>query len=253
MSLQLHKVGWGTGGRLILDDVTLEIPQGGMLGLIGPNGSGKSSLLRLLAGLARPASGSVSLDGAPLANWPRRQVARKVAMVEQHSATEVDIRVADIVRLGRMPHRSPLAPWQKEDDRIIDQALEQVGLSGQRSQRWHTLSGGERQRVQIARALAQQPSELLLDEPTNHLDIQHQLELLQLIAGLPLTCVMAIHDLNLAAMFCDVLAVLQGGQLVAIGRPQEVLTASLIERVYGVRAEVSLTERSGRPHVRYLL
>ncbi|MBD8601793.1 ABC transporter ATP-binding protein [Pseudomonas sp. CFBP 8771] len=249
MSLQLHQVSWKAGGLLILDDVSLAITPGSMVGLIGPNGSGKSSLLRLLAGLGRPSQGQVTLDDQPMADVSRRAVARQVAMVEQHASTEVDIRVQEVVRLGRTPHRSPFAPWLREDDLAIAQALAQVNLSGHAQRRWHTLSGGERQRVQIARALAQQPSELLLDEPTNHLDIQHQLELLQLIQDLPLTCVMAIHDLNLAAMFCDVLVVLKGGRLVASGAPALVLTERLIAEVYGVHAEVSLA--GGRPHVRY--
>lgn len=252
MSLSLSGVSWTAGGRLILDDVSLEVPPGGLLGLIGPNGSGKSSLLRLLAGLRAPSQGSVCLDGQPLAKQPRRQVARQVALVEQHAATEVDISVLEVVRLGRTPHRSPLSPWRQDDDLIVERALAQVGLWHRKDQYWQTLSGGERQRAQIARALAQEPSELLLDEPTNHLDIQHQLELLQLVRSLPLTCVMAIHDLNLAAMFCDLLVVLKEGRKVACGSPAQVLNAGLIEQVYGVRADVVLTE-NGRPHVRYLL
>ena len=158
MSLQLHQVSWKAGGLLILDDVSLAITPGSMVGLIGPNGSGKSSLLRLLAGLGRPSQGQVTLDDQPMADVSRRAVARQVAMVEQHASTEVDIRVQEVVRLGRTPHRSPFAPWLREDDLAIAQALAQVNLSGHAQRRWHTLSGGERQRVQIARALAQQPS-----------------------------------------------------------------------------------------------
>ena len=249
MSLKLHEVSWKAGGMLILDAVSLAIEPGSLVGLIGPNGSGKSSLLRLLAGLNSPSQGQVTLNEQLLASLARRAVARQVAMVEQHASTEVDIRVQEVVRLGRTPHRSPFAPWLREDDLAIAQALAQVNLGEHAQRRWHTLSGGERQRVQIARALAQQPSELLLDEPTNHLDIQHQLELLQLIQSLPLTCVMAIHDLNLAAMFCDVLVVLKDGRLVASGAPAQVLTERLIAEVYGVHADVSLA--GGRPHVRY--
>jgi iron complex transport system ATP-binding protein len=252
MSLRADVVGWRSDGRLIIQGVSLVLPERGILGLIGPNGSGKSTLLRLLAGLRPPSQGSVSLDGAPLAQWPRKALARRLALVEQHAGTDIDIGVQDIVRLGRTPHRGPLAPWTAADQAIVDQALARMQLTDLRQRPWRSLSGGERQRTQIARALAQCPSELLLDEPTNHLDIQHQLQLLQLIQGLPMTCVMALHDLNLAAMFCDQLVMLQHGHVVASGSPDQVITGALIAEVYGVRAEVTRSAHHGRPHVQYL-
>ncbi len=252
MSLRADQVGWSSDGRLIVDDISLTLPPRGTLGVIGPNGSGKSTLLRLLAGVREPAQGRVSLDERTLKDWPRRALARRVALVEQHPGTEVDITVQDIVRLGRTPHRGALTPWTQHDQTIVDQALASTGVAELRQRRWHSLSGGERQRTQIARALAQCPSELLLDEPTNHLDIQHQLQLLQLIQALPVTCVMALHDLNLAAMFCDRLVLLQHGRVVASGSPEQVITAELIARVYGVRADVSRSAHHGRPHIQYL-
>ncbi len=252
MSLRADNVGWRSDGRLIIQGVSLALPERGILGLIGPNGSGKSTLLRLLAGLRPPSQGSVSLDRQALAQWPRKALARRLALVEQHAGTDIDIAVQDIVRLGRTPHRGALAPWTSADQTIVDQALARMQLSDLRQRPWRSLSGGERQRTQIARALAQCPSELLLDEPTNHLDIQHQLQLLQLIQGLPVTCVMALHDLNLAAMFCDQLVMLQHGRVVASGSPEQVITAALIAEVYGVRAEVTRSAHHGRPHVQYL-
>ncbi|MGY4489800.1 ABC transporter ATP-binding protein [Pseudomonas sp. TE3610] len=252
MSLRADNVGWHSDGRLIIQGVSLALPERGILGLIGPNGSGKSTLLRLLAGLRPPSQGSVSLDQQALAQWPRKALARRLALVEQHAGTDIDIAVQDIVRLGRTPHRGALAPWTSADQVIVDQALARMQLSDLRQRPWRSLSGGERQRTQIARALAQCPSELLLDEPTNHLDIQHQLQLLQLIQGLPVTCVMALHDLNLGAMFCDQLVMLQHGRVVACGSPEQVITAALIAEVYGVRAEVTRSTHHGRPHVQYL-
>jgi iron complex transport system ATP-binding protein len=129
--------------------------------------------------------------------------------------------------------------------------LRHVGLAERRGQFWHTLSGGERQRAQIARALAQSPSELLLDEPTNHLDVQHQLEILQLVTQLPLTSIVALHDLNLAAMFCDELAVLMGGRVVAAGAPADVLTPRLLREVFGVQAEIGASPFHGKPHIHF--
>jgi len=251
MSLAAHRIAWHQDGKLILDGISVTVARGGVLGLIGPNGSGKSSLLRLLAGLRNPATGSITLDGRVLGQLGRRQFARLVALVEQHTATDVDIDVQGIVELGRTPHCSIFGASGHEDRKIVERALEQTGLTAMRTRRWHSLSGGERQRVQIARALAQQPTVLLLDEPSNHLDIQHQLELLQLVRTLPLTCVMALHDLNLAAMFCDQLIMLQGGRVAARGTPEQVLTESQILKVYGVKANVE--QDQGHVHIKYRL
>ncbi|MFJ9589080.1 ABC transporter ATP-binding protein [Streptomyces acidicola] len=244
------RVSRGAHGHLILDGVSLAPAPGSTVGLLGPNGSGKSTLLRLLAGVLAPASGVVTLDGSPLTALHRRDIARRVAVVEQQADTQVELSVLDVVRLGRVPHRRAWTPASAEDERAVHEALDRTGLTDRAAQSWHTLSGGERQRVQIARALAQQPRELLLDEPTNHLDIQHQLELLNLVTGLPVTSVIALHDLNLAAQYCDALLVLREGRVVARGTPRDVLTEELIAEVYGVRAAVTCP--GDRPHVRYL-
>ncbi|WP_330310922.1 ABC transporter ATP-binding protein [Streptomyces sp. NBC_00523] len=250
--LRAERVVREAGGRLLLDGVTLAPEPGTTVGLIGPNGSGKSTLLRILAGVLAPHTGVVTLDGEPLPAVGRRAVARRVAVVDQHAATQDELSVLDVVRLGRIPHRRAWAAPTGEDAAAVDEALERTGLTGRRDQSWHTLSGGERQRVQIARALAQRPRELLLDEPTNHLDIQHQLELLSLVASLPLTAVVALHDLNLAAMFCDRIVVLSGGRAVAGGTPAQVVTEELIEEVYRVRSVVTPDGPQGRPSVRFL-
>ncbi|WP_104164203.1 ABC transporter ATP-binding protein [Cryobacterium sp. N22] len=249
MTLQAHRVSWRRGGTLVIDDVTLCPEPGSTVGLLGPNGSGKSSLLRLLQGVSAPDAGTITLDGADLTSVRRRHVARTVATVTQHAETDVDILVRDVVRLGRTPYRSLFGGDTAEDARAIDRALAHVGLTDKAERLWHTLSGGERQRAHIARALAQEPTELLLDEPTNHLDIRHQLELLALVAALPVTAIVALHDLNLAAMFCDSVLVLQGGRAVAGGSPRDVLTPELIGDVYGVRARVAEDAVTGRSHV----
>ncbi|MCZ2804051.1 ABC transporter ATP-binding protein [Modestobacter sp. VKM Ac-2983] len=244
MTLQAERVVWHRGGALVVDDVTLRPAPGTTIGLLGPNGSGKSSLLRLLNGTAKPDSGVVTLDGAELRSLTRRDIARAVAVVSQHADTDVDIRVRDVVRLGRIPHRGSFGTASAtRDEEAVAEALRHTGLTDKADQRWDTLSGGERQRAHIARALAQEPRELLLDEPTNHLDIRHQLELLSLVSRLPVTSVIALHDLNLAATFCDEVIVLERGRAVAGGTPREVLTAELIARVYGVRARVGVDER----------
>ncbi|MFC8021024.1 ABC transporter ATP-binding protein [[Kitasatospora] papulosa] len=240
------------GGRIVLDGVSVAPPSGATVGLLGPNGSGKTTLLRVMAGVLGPGAGVVTLDGRTLAETGRRAVARRVAVVDQHADTQIDLSVLDVVRLGRIPHRRPWSASGTEDEAAVQGALARTGLADRAAQSWHTLSGGERQRVQIARALAQQPRELLLDEPTNHLDIQHQLELLSLIAALPVTAVVALHDLNLAAMFCDRVVVMKEGRVVAGGTPSEVITEELVAEVYRVRAVVTPDGPDGRPSVRFL-
>ncbi|WP_037843832.1 MULTISPECIES: ABC transporter ATP-binding protein [unclassified Streptomyces] len=250
--LRADRVSRRADGRLILDGVVLAPRTGSTVGVLGPNGSGKSTLLRLLAGLLTPTAGIVTLDGTPLRDLPRRTVARRLAMVEQQADTQVELTVVDVVRLGRVPHRRAWTPASADDERAVRAALERTGLADRAGQPWHTLSGGERQRVQIARALAQEPRELLLDEPTNHLDIHHQLDLLALVSGLPVTTVVALHDLNLAAMYCDQVVVLSRGRVVTCGAPGDVVTEELIAEVYGVRAAVSREGPERRPHVRFL-
>lgn len=247
MTLRAVEVSWARSGRVVLDGVTVDPVPGSTVGLLGPNGSGKSSLLRLLAGIDRPDSGSVQLDGRELHTMSRRAVARRVAVVGQHADTDLDLGVRDVVRLGRIPH-APIFGG-RDDTAAVTAAMAATGLHGMADRLWHTLSGGERQRVQIARALAQEPGELLLDEPTNHLDIAHQLQILALIRRLDVTSVVALHDLNLAAMFCDQVVMLSAGKMVATGSPVEVLTEDLVADVYGVRCTITVDD-SG-PYVRF--
>ncbi|MCM5703366.1 ABC transporter ATP-binding protein [Larsenimonas salina] len=253
MNIEGRELSWTRQHQRIVDGVTLAVGPGETLGLIGPNGSGKSSLLHLMAGLRRPSGGRVYLDHEPIDGLSRRQVAQKVALVAQHSTTDADLRVEEVVRLGRIPHRGPLQGWTRSDVEHVEQALVQAGLVVLRHRRWHTLSGGERQRTQLARAMAQQPGVLLLDEPTNHLDIQHQLDLLTRVRALATSNIIALHDLNLAAMFCDRLVVLSEGQLVAQGAPEDVLTPALIWRIYGVDAAVERSPHHGKAQVHYLV
>ncbi|MET9375853.1 ABC transporter ATP-binding protein [Streptomyces sp. NPDC002992] len=251
-TLGAERVARTAGGRLILDGVDIAPEPGTTTALLGPNGSGKSTLLRLLCGVLEPSSGLVTLDGRPLADLRRRDVARRVAVVEQQADTLVELTVAEVVRLGRIPHRRAWSPPTAADEHAVRDALHRTGLADRAEQPWQTLSGGERQRVQIARALAQEPRELLLDEPTNHLDIQHQHDLLDLVSALPVTTIVALHDLNLAAMYCDTIVMLSGGRVVAAGAPREVLEPALIADVYGVRVTVTHPDGDDRPHLRVL-
>jgi iron complex transport system ATP-binding protein len=224
--------------------VDLAVREGETLGLVGPNGSGKSTLLRLLAGILRPTSGEVAVEGRPLSGLPRRLAAQKIAYLEQQADTGEAITVRDAVELGRTPWLTPLQPWSDEDDRIVAGALADADLRGFENRFWATLSGGEKQRVHLARALAQRPRILLLDEPTNHLDVRHQLSMLDLVAALPVTSIIALHDLN-QALTCDHVGVMAGGQLVALGSPEEVLSVGRIAEVFGVRASIVVDPADG--------
>jgi iron complex transport system ATP-binding protein len=253
MTIRAENLTWKVGSTVIVDNVSLQAEPGRMLGLLGPNGSGKSSLLRLLAGLRKAHAGQVTLDGKDLRQIKRGALARRVALIEQHASTESNVKVSDVVKLGRIPHHPPLGGWTKADDVAVDSALKRVGMIGRREQYWQSLSGGERQRVHIARALTQTPTEMLLDEPTNHLDIQHQIDLLRLISDISLTSIIALHDLNHAAMFCDHLVVLQKGRVVAHGTPETVLTETLLRDVFRVEARIEPSPHHGKPHIHYLL
>ncbi|OJY72123.1 MULTISPECIES: ABC transporter ATP-binding protein [unclassified Rhizobium] len=252
MSIRADDISWKIGAKIILDRVSFEVPAGKMLGLLGPNGSGKTSLLRLLAGLKRPNSGRVTLEQKDLQRIPRRSIASRVAFVEQHGTTNANLRVIDVVKLGRFPHRSMFSGWTSVDDAAVEDALERTGMRAKRNDRWQSLSGGEKQRTHIARALAQAPKELILDEPTNHLDIQHQISLMRLVASLPVTSIIALHDLNHAAMFCDELIIMQQGRIVASGTPEAVLSEDLLRNVFSVEARVETSPYHSRPHIHYL-
>jgi len=250
MRLAARGLGWSAGARPIVEEVSVTIAPGETFGLVGPNGSGKSTLLRLMAGLIPRTRGTVHLDGRPLARLSRREVAQRIAFVEQIADTSEALSVRDVVELGRTPWLSVLAPFSPRDAAIVDEALQAVDMAGLATRRWATLSGGERQRVQIARALAQRPRLLILDEPTNHLDIHHQLALLRLVSRLPVTVVLALHDLN-QAMGCDRLGVMEGGRMVACGPPAEVLTPERLRAIFRVGASALRDPADGATVFRY--
>lgn len=237
MRLSAEQLGWTAQGRRLLDNVSLDVEPGESFGLVGPNGSGKTTLLRMLAGLRRPHSGAVMVDGRPMSTMRQRDIARCVALVEQHADTTDRVSARQVVALGRTPFLSPLRPWSRQDEAVVSRALDDVDMRHMAERLWHTLSGGERQRVHIARALAQQPKVLLLDEPTNHLDIRHQLSILRLVKQLPVTVVIALHDLN-QAMDCDRVGVMEAGRLIDTGSPDQVLTAERLYRTFGVHADL---------------
>ena len=239
------------GGRVVVDDVSVVADPGAVVGIVGPNGCGKSTLLRALVRILAPSAGRVFLDGVDVAALSSRQFARSVAAVLQDSAGDFDLRANDVVAMGRAPFKRIFQRDDATDDRLVAEALELVGAGHLRWQPFALMSGGERQRVLIARALAQQPRLLVLDEPTNHLDIRHQFDALALPRRLGVTAVVALHDLNLASHYCDVVYVLQQGRVVASGPPEVVLAPDLLARVYDVTAAVAPNPVTGRSQVSF--
>ncbi|MDN4475306.1 ABC transporter ATP-binding protein [Demequina sp. SYSU T00192] len=248
MDVTVESLSVTRGHREVLSDVSLSAARGEVVGLLGPNGAGKSTLLAAIAGMLAPAHGSVLLDGRPAHLVPRREVARRVALMEQHPDRDIPLRAIDIVELGLLPFRRPLARGGDAAHRALaHEALAQAGAAHLADRPWTALSGGERQRVSVARALAQSPELLLLDEPTNHLDIRAQLDTLSFVAGLGITVVAALHDLDHAARHCTRVVLLSHGRVVAQGAPADVLTPATIAAVYGVRATVLDHPADGRP------
>jgi iron complex transport system ATP-binding protein len=224
-------------GTLVVDGVELHAGPGEMVGLIGPNGSGKTTFLRTLYAALRPRAGLVTIDDDPVATLRGAELARRIAVVAQETPSDLPVTVADMVLLGRAPHRSALAALSRDDHRAAAAALTRVGARHLADRRYATLSGGEKQRVLVARTLAQQADHLLLDEPTNHLDIGYQHELLRMVGQLGVTTVIVLHDLNLAARYCTKLVLLDGGRVVVAGTPDDVLSPDTLRRVYGVHVE----------------
>lgn len=221
----------------VLTDVDLTVVDGEILGVVGPNGSGKTTLLRVLSGAERPTGGTVHVGEQNVHAMNPRDLARQMAVVVQEPPGEMLLTVGETVLLGRSPHVGAFHTFSREDEAIALAALDRLGVGHLMHRNLAEVSGGERQRIMIARALAQQPSCLLLDEPTNHLDVHFQHRVLQLVRESGLTGVVVLHDLNLAARFCDRLLILDHGSVLAHGRPEDVLTRPTLEPVYGVRME----------------
>ncbi|WP_336633154.1 MULTISPECIES: ABC transporter ATP-binding protein [unclassified Microbacterium] len=238
MRIDIEDVTVTLGGRDVVADASFSLPSGQVLGLVGPNGSGKSTLLRTLYRTVDPRRGTVRIDGTDVRAMTGRQAAQAVAVMLQDPPTDVDLSVEETVMLGRAPHRSTFGRDTPDDLRIVDEAMARTEITELADRMIATLSGGQRQRVMLARALAQRTPVLVLDEPSNHLDISHQHDLMATVRGLGCTVVAALHDLNLAAQYCDSVVVLDGGRVVAAGSPAEVLTTDLIRCTFRVDARV---------------
>ena len=238
------------GNNEILKGVSIDSKNKEFVGIIGPNGSGKSTLLKCIYRTLKPNGGCIMLGNTPISTMSVKESAKKLAVVAQHNYYNFDFSVEEVVLMGRSPHKKRLEPDNSKDYQIVNESLDKVGMLEFKNRSFSTLSGGEQQRVILARALAQQTPCLILDEPTNHLDIKYQLSLLNIVIDLDLTIVAAIHDLNIAAMYCDRLFVMKNGKIVGSGTPQEVLTKEFIKEIYDIDVEI-VNDSKGDMHILY--
>ncbi|MFI5433200.1 ABC transporter ATP-binding protein [Rhodococcus baikonurensis] len=250
--LHAEKIELRYADRTIVDKLTLEIPDGGFTVVVGPNGCGKSTLLRALGRMLTPRSGRVVLDGNDIRSYRTKDVARRIALLPQSPLSPGAISVADLVSRGRYPYQSMLRQWSPEDERVVSEALTEVGMRYAADQLVDELSGGQRQRVWIAMTLAQRTPVLLLDEPTTFLDIAHQIEVLDLCSQLHQsgrTLVAVLHDLNLAARYATHVVAMRSGKIVMQGSASEVFTPELLREVFDLEALVLEDPETGRPLV----
>lgn len=242
--IEVNGLSAGFHGENVIHDISFTIDSPTVTGIIGPNGSGKSTLLNSLAGV-HEFTGEALYDGHPLASLPRRKRVKQLSYVAQHSGPPVPLKVREVVELGRTAGRGPFATPNTEDRAIVVNALTHTDLTELSKRRLSELSGGQVQRAMVARAMAQRATHMLLDEPTNHLDPRHQYKLMEILRHLAdehrTAIVLALHNLELAARYCDRLIVLQAGSVVADGTPDDILTPDLLERVFGVKGELATT------------
>lgn len=250
-TIEVRDVNISVPKKRIVESASLHVDKGEFVGIIGPNGSGKSTLLKTIYRTMNPESGVIELDGILLSDMSLRESALRLSVVAQHNYYNFEFEVEEVVMMGRTPHKRSLEMDSQEDRDIVTNALMAVDMEHMRNRKFSSLSGGEQQKIILARALAQQTPCLVLDEPTNHLDIKYQLDVLDIVRDLDCTVLCALHDLNLAAQYCDRLYIMKDGQVVAEGTPDEVITEENIEWIYGVRASVERHPKTGLLNVVY--
>ncbi|MEG0308021.1 MAG: ABC transporter ATP-binding protein [Clostridium sp.] len=250
--VQVENLRFSIDKKDILKDISIDIPKDSFVGVIGPNGSGKSTLLKNIYRLYKPSSGSILIDNKELAKMKDKDCAKEIAVLAQESNTHFDFTVEQIVKMGRYPYKSVFEDYSKADLQMVKDMLKKVGLESFGGRNFSELSGGEKQRTLIARALVQDTNFLILDEPTNHLDIGYQIQLMDLVKNLNITTLAAIHDMNLAAMYCDYLVVMKDGKIKEFGTIEEVINSEMLKEVFGVNAYVGVNPINNKLQVSFM-
>ncbi|WP_125154268.1 ABC transporter ATP-binding protein [Clostridium rectalis] len=239
------------GHKTIVENVGIDVGNREFVGIIGPNGSGKSTLLKTIYRALKPYCGTIKIDNTLIENMPLKESAKKLGVMTQASSFNFDFTVQEVVMMGRTPHKKMMEPDDEKDYEIVYKSLEMVGMYNLMNRKFNSLSGGEKQRVLIARALSCEPKALVLDEPTNHLDIYYQISLLDIVKNLNVEIFSAIHDLNLAATYCDKIYVMQKGSIVKYGTPKEVFTSELLKKVFNVNAIIEENNKTNKINIIY--
>lgn len=252
MMLEIKELRFAPGGVSILDGVSAEIRKGEFVGLVGPNGCGKSSLLKHIYRAYSPKEGAVFISGEDVRKMSSRYFARQASVVAQEHTVEFDMSVGDMVMFGRYAHGSLWKRDARKDGAVCRKCLERVGLAGCEGRSFASLSGGEKQRVILARALAQECRLIILDEPTNHLDIKYQYRLMEILRREQATVFSSVHDLNIAAMYCQRILLMKEGRIFAQGSPEEVMTPENIREVFGVNAQIQTNPVTKKLQIYYI-
>lgn len=252
LEIQDFSFAYGKGKPNAASHVNLHVDEGEFVGILGPNGSGKSTILKNVYRALKPKDGQIFLDGKNLNKMSFKESARKMAVVSQENEVPFDFKVEEIVAMGRSCHHTLFELDNEHDRYMIHHALEHLGMENMAQNDYASLSGGEKQRVLFARALAQESDFLILDEPTNHLDISYQIQMFDLVKRLHVTVLSAIHDLNMAALYCDRIYVMKNGKVVLEGKPEDVLTPSNIRDIYGVESIVQKNPETGKLAISYI-
>lgn len=236
----------------ILKDININVQEGEFVGLVGPNGCGKSTLLKNIYRVYKPCAGYISIDEEDLLKLSNKETAKKMAVVFQENNLNFDFKVIDMVLMGRYAHKSLLDKYNDDDFDLAEQALLKVGMDEFSQRNFLSLSGGEKQRVLIARALVQEAKLLILDEPTNHLDIGYQLQIMDIIKNQKITTFSAIHDINIAAFYCDKIITMYDGEVFSFGTPEQVINEEMLNKLFRVKADIKTNEITGKLTVTYI-
>lgn len=252
LKLQVKNLKFSIDKKDILKDISFDIPKGSFVGIIGPNGSGKSTILKNIYRLYKPDSGKLILNNKDLSTMKDKDCAKEIAVLAQESNSQFDFTVEQIVKMGRYPYKSVFEDYSKKDIDMVNNMLKRVGLDDYSDRSFSKLSGGEKQRTLIARALVQDTDFLILDEPTNHLDIGYQIQLMDLVKSLNITTLSAIHDMNIASMYCDYLIVMKDGKIRKCGSVEEVITSDMLKEIFGVNAYVGVNPINNKLQVSFM-
>lgn len=252
MKLEIKNLEVSRSGNMIIKEASLSLKNGEFIGIIGPNGSGKSTILKTIYKTLKFNKGNIHINGKDINKISIKSLSKEQAVVSQFNEYNFDFKVEDIVIMGRNPHKGLFEFDNKEDYEIVEKSLKKVDMLEYRNRSFSTLSGGEKQRVILARALAQETDLLILDEPTNHLDINYQIQILDLVKDLNISVIVALHDLNLASIYCDKLYVINKGVIVKSGKPEEIITTQLIREVFRVNSYIHVHPMTKKLNIVFL-